>query len=302
MVNQIKKSHFFPLLGIILTTTVWLISRPVKGQDILFIKNLKDQEIQQKFLGHLNLNKYSDNLSNLNNSYFKVSTSKLPKTFYTAQLEKSSSNKFKDINLSETFISQETIRSEINKQEILEEEPRILVVEVIVKGANEELENLIYNILQTKPGRTTTRSELQQDVNAIYATGYFANVQVTPTDTPLGVRITYAVKVNPVLKQVVVNTVPDIKDQRALLPETVQKIFGQQYNKTLNLRDLQKGIKKINEWYAEQGFDLAQVIGSPAVSDDGVITLIIAEGVIENIKVRFFNAEDEPVDVELVTL
>ena len=296
VVNQIKKSHFFPLLGIILTTTVWSISRPVKGQDILFIKNLKDQEIQQKFLGYLNLNKYSDNLSNLNNSYFKVSTSKLPKTFYTAQLEKSSSNKFKDINLSETFISQETIRSEINKQEILEEEPRILVVEVIVKGANEELENLIYNILQTKPGRTTTRSELQQDVNAIYATGYFANVQVTPTDTPLGVRITYAVKVNPVLKQVVVNTVPDIKDQRALLPETVQKIFGQQYNKTLNLRDLQKGIKKINEWYAEQGFDLAQVIGSPAVSDDGVITLIIAEGVIENIKVRFFNAEDEPVD------
>ena len=80
MVNQIKKSHFFPLLGIILTTTVWSISRPVKGQDILFIKNLKDQEIQQKFLGHLNLNKYSDNLSNLNNSYFKVSTSKLPKT------------------------------------------------------------------------------------------------------------------------------------------------------------------------------------------------------------------------------
>ena len=32
------------------------------------------------------------------------------------------------------------------------------------------------------------------------------------------------------------------------------------------------------------------------MSDDGVITLIIAEGVIENIKVRFFNAEDEPVD------
>ncbi|MDJ0509562.1 MAG: BamA/TamA family outer membrane protein [Crocosphaera sp.] len=176
------------------------------------------------------------------------------------------------------------------------EEPRVLVVEVVVEGADPELENLVYNTVQTRPGRTATRSQLQEDVNAIYATGFFANVQVLPADTPLGVQITYKVELNPVLEQVVVSTVPDVEDQRVLPPETVQEIFGEQYGKTLNLRDLQDGIKQVNEWYAEQGFDLAQVIGSPEVSEDGIVTLIIAEGVIENIEVRFFDAEDESVD------
>ncbi len=176
------------------------------------------------------------------------------------------------------------------------EEPRVLVVEVVVEGADPELEDLVYNTIQTRPGRTATRSQLQEDVNAIYATGFFANVQVTPADTPLGVRITYAVEVNPILEQVVVSTVPDVEDKRALPPEKVAEIFADQYGKTLNLRDLQEGIAAINEWYAEQGFDLAQVIGSPEVSDDGIVTLVIAEGVIENIEVRFFDAEDEPVD------
>ena len=185
---------------------------------------------------------------------------------------------------------------ETQQTEISGEEPRVLVVEVVVEGADPELENLVYNTIQTRPGRTATRSQLQEDVNAIYATGFFANVEVTPADTPLGVRITYAVQVNPILEQVVVSTVPDIEDKRALPPEKVQEIFGEQYGQTLNLRDLQEGIRAINEWYAEQGFDLAQVIGSPEVSDDGIVTLVIAEGVIENVQVRFFDAEDEPVD------
>ncbi|MDJ0582313.1 MAG: BamA/TamA family outer membrane protein [Crocosphaera sp.] len=177
-----------------------------------------------------------------------------------------------------------------------EQEPRVLVVEVVVEGADQELENLVYNTIQTRPGRTATRSQLQEDVNAIYATGFFANVEVTPADTPLGVRITYAVEVNPTLEQVVVSTVPDVEDKRALPPEKVQEIFADQYGKTLNLRDLQQGIAAINEWYAQQGFDLAQVIGSPQVSEDGIVTLVIAEGVIENIQVRFFDAEDEPLE------
>jgi outer membrane protein insertion porin family len=123
----------------------------------------------------------------------------------------------------------EPTETETTETEPTGEEPRVLVVEVQVEGANQELENLVYNTVQTRPGRTATRSQLQEDVNAIYATGYFANVEVTPADTPLGVRITYSVKVNPVLEEVVVNTVPDIEDQRALPTETVQEIFGQQY-------------------------------------------------------------------------
>ncbi len=176
------------------------------------------------------------------------------------------------------------------------EEPRVLISEVVVSGANPELEKLVYNVVRTRPGRTATRSQLQEDVNAIYATGYFSNVKVSPEDTPLGVRVTFAVQANPVLKEVVIETVPATDKARILPADVINSTFSGQYGKILNLRDLQEGIKKINEWYSSNGYDLAQVVGSPAVGEDGTVKLVIAEGIIQNIQVRFFNAEDEPAD------
>ena len=96
-------------------------------------------------------------------------------------------------------------------------EARVLVSEVVVSGATPELEKLVYNTVSTKPGRTATRSQLQEDVNAIYATGYFGNVKVSPEDTPLGVRVTFAVQPNPVLQSVVIETVP-ATDKAKVLP------------------------------------------------------------------------------------
>jgi outer membrane protein insertion porin family len=178
------------------------------------------------------------------------------------------------------------------------QEPRVLVSEVVINGANEELELLVYNAIRTEPGRTTTRSQLQEDVNAIYATGFFSNVKVSPSDTPLGVRVTFDVQANPVFTGIEIETVPAIADgkERVLPQSVVDETFSEQYGKILNLRELQEGIKKINEWYSSQGYDLAQVVGSPKVESDGKVKLIIAEGIVENIQVRFFDAEDEPKD------
>ena len=175
-------------------------------------------------------------------------------------------------------------------------EARVLVSEVVVSGATPELETLVYNTVSTKPGRTSTRSQLQEDVNAIYATGYFSNVKVSPEDTPIGVRVTFAVQSNPVLQSVVIETVPETEKAKILPDDILNTTFSEQYGKILNLRELQEGIKKINEWYSTNGYDLAQVVGSPKVGEDGKVTLVISEGVVENIQVRFFNAEDEPAE------
>ncbi|MBD2654973.1 BamA/TamA family outer membrane protein [Synechocystis sp. FACHB-383] len=179
-----------------------------------------------------------------------------------------------------------------------QDEPRVLVSEVLVTGTTPELELLVYNAIRTQPGRTTTRSQLQEDVNAIYATGYFSNVRVAPSDTPLGVRVTFEVQANPVFTGLNIRTVPEVAEgkERILPQEVVDETFGDQYGKILNLRELQEGIKTINEWYSNQGYDLAQVVGSPQVGADGQVTLVIAEGIVENIQVRFFDSEDEPVE------
>ena len=176
------------------------------------------------------------------------------------------------------------------------DEPRVLVAEVVVEGVNEELKDIVYRTINTEPGRTTSRSQLQEDVNAVYATGFFQNVEVVPTDTPLGVQISFIVESNPILNKVAIETIPEGKASQVLPPEIVEETFGERYGQILNLRDLQQGIIRINEWYSKNGYELAQVIGSPKVSPDGTVTLIIAEGVIENIQVRFFDEDDEPVE------
>ncbi|RCJ34705.1 hypothetical protein A6770_16690 [Nostoc minutum NIES-26] len=180
------------------------------------------------------------------------------------------------------------------------EEPRVLVSEVVVKPQTgplpPELENQVYQVIRTQPGRTTTRSQLQEDINAIFGTGFFSNVQAVPEDTPLGVRVSFIVQPNPVLTKVQVQANPGTGVASVLPATTTDEVFREQYGKILNLRDLQEGIKQLTKRYQDQGYVLANVIGAPQVSENGVVTLQVAEGVVENVKVRFRNKEGQETD------
>ncbi len=169
----------------------------------------------------------------------------------------------------------------------------MLVGEVFVSGAQGQLEDEIFRVISTRPGRATTRSQLQADVNAIFATGYFASVDVRPEDTPLGVRVTFVVEPNPVLRQVTVNTVPENANKRVVPQNVIDEIFSQQYGQTLNFRQLQEGIKQLNQWYKDNGYDLAQVVDASKVTPEGAVSLVVAEGVVEDIRVRFLNKEGQ---------
>ncbi|MBD2296005.1 BamA/TamA family outer membrane protein [Anabaena sphaerica FACHB-251] len=179
-------------------------------------------------------------------------------------------------------------------------EPRVLVSEVAVTSPtgpiSPELENQVYQAIRTQPGQTTTRSQLQEDINAIFATGFFSNVRAVPEDTPLGVRVSFVVDPNPVLSKVEIEANPGTGVASVLPANTVDKIFSEQYGKILNLRALQEGIKQLTKEYQDKGYVLANLIGAPKVSENGVVTLQVAEGVVENIKVRFRNKEGQEVD------
>ncbi len=164
-------------------------------------------------------------------------------------------------------------------------DPRVLVAEVLVVGADGTFQEEVYNAIQTRPGRTTTRTQLQQDINAIFATGFFSNVRAVPEDTPLGVRVTFEVVLNPVLQSV------QVEGNRVLPQDVVTSTFQDQYGKVLNLNALQEGIKQLNKWYQDNGFVLGQVLDSPAVAPSGVVTLKVAEGEVSSFKVRYLNKE-----------
>lgn len=167
-------------------------------------------------------------------------------------------------------------------------EPDVLVSEVLVEGVDGDLAINAYEAISTRPGQTTTRSQIQSDINAIFGTGFFSNVRAEPTDTPLGVRVTFFVQPNPTLRAV------QLAGNKVLTQKKVDEIFRSQYGKILNLRDLQAGVTRVNKYYQDEGYVLAQVVGVPQVNPNGTVTLQVAEGIVENIDIRYIDEEGEP--------
>jgi len=178
-----------------------------------------------------------------------------------------------------------------------EPEPEVLVAEVFVKNDSDipiplELEKQIYDTITTKPGRTTTRRRIQEDINRLGALGLFRNVQAQPEDTDIGVRITFVVQPNPILKAVRTEGASAI-----LEAGVVDRLFANQIGKITNLQEVRASVKALEKYYQDRGFVLAQVTDVKA-QPDGIITLVIAEGVIEDIRVGFLNEEGKDVDKE----
>lgn len=166
-------------------------------------------------------------------------------------------------------------------------ETQVLVSEVTVDGVEGNLEQIVSQAIQTQAGKTITRAQLQQDINAIFSTGYFANVRVVPEETTAGVRIKFVVEPNPVLRAV------KVQSDRVLPQEVVNQSFNTQYGQILNLKQFQTGVQKLNKWYQDNGYVLAQVIDSPKINSDGTVILQVAEGIIEDIQVQFVDPEGE---------
>ena len=185
------------------------------------------------------------------------------------------------------------LNAQLSQNDSSPSEPRVLVAEIVVSGVDGDLRNRVFDVISTQAGRTTTRTRLQEDIDAIFATGFFSNVRATPEDTPLGVRVTFDVTPNPVLRQVNINANPGTDIPSVVPQEVIDEIFGDQYGNILNLRRFQVSIQDLNTWYQENGYILAQVVDAPDVSDEGTVTLVIPEGVIEGIDIVYLNRDGQ---------
>ena len=170
-------------------------------------------------------------------------------------------------------------------------EPKVLIAEVAIEGLQdhperERLELAAYAAMAATPGSRVTRNELQTDLSAIYASGWFSDVRIQPVDGPLGVRLVVVVVANPVLQQIKLDPA-DLK-----LPEQVVKdTFAADYGKTLNLNTLQTRMQELQRWYADQGYSLARITGPSRVSPEGVVELLVRQGTVEGVEVQFLNKE-----------
>ena len=89
-------------------------------------------------------------------------------------------------------------------------EENVLISEIIIEGwenhpEGRKLELAAYDSMTIKPGSVINNKKLNNDLNSIYASGWFSGVKIKSQDGPLGVRLIVSVVPNPILKKVKLN-------------------------------------------------------------------------------------------------
>lgn len=95
------------------------------------------------------------------------------------------------------------------------------------RGVGGDLQKIAQGAITLKPNFSYTLQEVQQDVNRVFETGYFANCQPSAEDTRDGVRVLIEVIANPELRGVVLsgaNTLPVSVIQTSFQDQCVRRI------------------------------------------------------------------------------
>lgn len=171
---------------------------------------------------------------------------------------------------------------ETNEDTGVEGNERILVSEVVVRGATPELEQVAKDALHTKANFAYTLQEVQEDVNRVFATGYFAQCKPVAEDTRDGVKLTVEVTPNQELRGVVAN------GANALPQRTVEEAFRDQYGRTLNFTRFGEAIRSLNKWYEDHGV-FGQVVDVDM--QEGIAQLKLAEAVVGKVNLKYLDGE-----------
>ena len=173
------------------------------------------------------------------------------------------------------------------------EKESVLISEIVIQGwenhpEGRKLELAAYDSMSIKPGSIINNQILNQDLKAIYASGWFSGVKINSKDGPLGVRLIVNVVPNPILKKV------ELKPKNSVISsDYVDNLFNNFYGTTLNLIELQNKIELIKKRYESEGYSLARINGPDRISEDGIITIDVSEGIISDIELRFPGADGE---------
>ena len=169
----------------------------------------------------------------------------------------------------------------------------VLISEIVIEGWEDhpegrKLELAAYDSMSIKPGSIINNKILKQDLDSIYASGWFSGVKFKAEDGALGVKLIVKIVPNPIFKKITIQPSNAIITQKY-----VDKIFAKYFGSTLNLNELQDRINVIKKWYEDQGYSIARVAGPERISDDGSIQLNIDEGIVSEIEIRFIGADEK---------
>lgn len=164
----------------------------------------------------------------------------------------------------------------------------VTTTDIQIVGATEELQEVVVRTIATQPGGHTSQSQLNKDVEAILQTGLFTDARVSYQSSQDGWQVVYDVA------PVVVRSL-QLEGNQVLTPEVANDLFKSQLGNTISPTSLNQGSQALSQWYADNGYVLAQVVDLRS-APNGVITVEVAEGVIGDIGLRFLDQDGEVIE------
>jgi outer membrane protein insertion porin family len=151
---------------------------------------------------------------------------------------------------------------------------QILVKEIAVQGNRRVQEAVILGRVGAKIGSPFVANRTAEDIRAIFALGFFDDVQVKVEDFEGGVKLTFMVVERPFVRDIVF--AGNKKEDSATLQEKIDLKLGSVYNPV----EVNKGADKLKEYYETEGyFEVGITPEIEKLADGDVpVTYRIAEG------------------------
>lgn len=153
-----------------------------------------------------------------------------------------------------------------------------LISAIDVRGNKNIGQEKIYEAVLSRVGESVTQEKINNDIRAIYALGFFDNVEVAFEKTKTGTKIIYKVKENPIISGII------FEGNTVYPSEKLFNIISSKKGGILSYKLIQDDIKTIDEFYHKDGYLLEKVIDVSTDTVEARIKIKILEGLIETIE------------------
>lgn len=130
---------------------------------------------------------------------------------------------------------------------------RETVTAIEIQGNKRIESEAILRVVQSGPGDVYLRKTLSEDLKAIYAMGYFDDVQVAVEERSQGKVVLFTVKEKPTVRQVFV------RGNKAIAQEKILKELASKDGSILNVFQVRRDMEKIQDLYRGKNYHHAEI-------------------------------------------
>jgi outer membrane protein insertion porin family len=148
--------------------------------------------------------------------------------------------------------------------------PRVLVKELTVEGNRRVQDAVILGAVKSKIGTPFNPALLSDDVRAIFALGFFDDVQMRVEDFEGGVKVTFVVTERSFVRDVA------FVGNKHLKTDTLQEKIDLKLGRVYNPVDVQRARQTLLEYYEEEGYYEAQITPETEKFPDGDVRVVFS--------------------------